>query len=257
MTGTAKIAVISCTHCPFMPKETKEWVLNTLSGIKGLTHFGHLGDLFEASAGSVHPNEYDHSLEDEYREAHDLLKALRGVLPLSCKMWINMGNHDDNLLTEDPRRVPKELRGLVDWRRHPEYGAEFRSWAWTPYEKSPAGCFRIGQCVFYHGFDAGQSSDELEGLQFVNLLGGHSHLLMVRGHTHRPVPPTQMKRTKRIPLPWWYANVGTAGPLNPSWMKRKDTSQWGTGILVVECKPGRLSRLHGKNWDAELLEMPQ
>jgi|TARA_R100000482_G_scaffold80983_2_gene31921 predicted phosphodiesterase len=255
MSGLAKIAVISCTHCPFMPEETKDWILNTLSDIKGLTHFGHLGDLFEAGAGSIHANEYSHTLQDEYESGYKLLKALRGVLPASTKRWCNMGNHDDNLLTEDPRRVPREFRDLVDWRKHPEFGEEFRSWEWTPYEKSPAGCYKVGQCIFYHGFDAGQSSDELEGLQFMNFMGGYSNLLMVRGHTHRPVPPTQMRRTARIPLPWWYANVGTAGPLNPGWMKRKDTSQWGTAMLVVECKPGRLSRLNGVNWSAELLEM--
>lgn len=81
MSGLAKIAVISCTHCPFMPPETKDWVLNTLSDIKGLTHFGHLGDLHEASAGSVHPNEDTHTLEDEYEASHNLLSSLRAVVP--------------------------------------------------------------------------------------------------------------------------------------------------------------------------------
>ena len=256
MSGLAKIAVISCTHCPFMPPETRDWVLNTLSDIKGLTHFGHLGDLHEASAGSVHPNEDTHTLEDEYEASHNLLSSLRAVVPPSCHRWVNMGNHDDNLLASDPRRVPRSLRGLVDWRRHPEFGEEFRKWCWVPYEKSVRGAYKVGPCVFYHGFDAGQSSDELEALQFANFYGGYPHLLMVRGHTHRPVPPTQCRRTKSIPLPWHYANVGTAGPLNPSWMKRRDTSQWGTAMLVIECKVNRLSKLNGKCWDAELLEMP-
>ena len=84
MSGLAKIEVISCPHCPFMPPETKDWVLNTLSNMEGLTHFGHLGDLHEASAGSVHPNEYTHTLEDEYYHSHNLLSSLRAVLPSSC-----------------------------------------------------------------------------------------------------------------------------------------------------------------------------
>ena len=46
----AKIAAISCTHSPFTPPETQKWVLDTLSNISGLTHFGHLGDVFESSA---------------------------------------------------------------------------------------------------------------------------------------------------------------------------------------------------------------
>jgi predicted phosphodiesterase len=48
----AKIAVISCTHSPFTPEKTHEWILQELSGIPDITHFGHLGDVFEAGAAS-------------------------------------------------------------------------------------------------------------------------------------------------------------------------------------------------------------
>ena len=260
---TAKIACISCTHSPFTPPETTEWVLSTLSNMKGLTHFGHLGDVFEASAASIHNDSNDtgiHTLEDEYEHAHDLLSAIRSVLPTDCKLWINKGNHDANLEAQDPRRVPKRFRSLVHWTMHPTFSGEFRKWLWIPYEKSERGVMNIGQCAFYHGFESGPSSDETEGLQMLNAMSPaqrQTYRLMVRGHTHRPIPPTQMRRTTRIPLPFWYANVGTCGPLNPVWMTRKDTTQWGSSILVVECRVDRPSRLVGKCWSAELIRKSQ
>ena len=255
----AKIAVISCTHSPFTPAETEEWVLQQLSDIPDLTHFGHLGDVFEAGAASVHASsaEYEHTLQDEYEHAASFLGRVRSVLPRDCHRWINTGNHDDNLLTRDPRRIPKSLREMIDWRNHPDYGAEFRQWCWLPYEKTKRGVFRVGQCHFSHGFDAAVSSDELEGLQVIGSCGWVNHSLSVRGHTHRPVGPTQCKRTAKIPLPYWYANVGTCGPLSPDWAKRKDTSQWQSAMLVVECYWDKPSRLNGKCWDASLIRMPK
>ena len=253
----AKIAAISCSHSPFTPAETHAWVLDQLSGIPDLTHFGHLGDVFEAGAASVHASssEYEHTLSDEYEHAHNFLRSIREVLPSDCRRWINTGNHDDNLTTEDPRRIPKDLRGLVHWTKHPEWGAEFRKWHWVPYEKSNKGVYRVGQCHFFHGFDCSMNSDELEGLQMVAACGWIPFSLTVRGHTHRPLQPTQSKRTGKIPLPYYHANVGTCGPLKPSWAKRKDTSLCGTAMIVVECVWDKPSRIRGKSWDAELRVM--
>ena len=251
----AKIAALSCTHAPFTPPTTADWLLKTLSDIDGLTHFGHLGDVFEAGAASVHADEHEHALVDEYEAAAGLLRDIRGVLPQDCIRWINTGNHDDNLQAADPRRIPKALRGMVHWNNHPEFGEEFRRWSWLPYSKSKRAIMRIGQVHFWHGFDAGANSDELEGIQMIAHEGWVPHSLAVRGHTHRPVPPTQAKRTAKIPLPYWYANVGTCGPLDPEWAKRKDTSQWGSAVIVVEAIWDRPSRLHGRCWDAEIIRM--
>jgi len=256
----AKIACISCTHAPFTPPETVEWVLSTLSNIKGITHFGHLGDLFEASAASLHPDCDDdtHTLEHEYEHAYNLLSAIRGVLPNDTTLWINKGNHDANLEARDARRVPTRLRSLVHWNMHPTFREEWRKWDWLPYEKSGRGVMNIGQVSLYHGFDAGLGTDELEGLQMLNAMPDaqqQTFRLMVRGHTHRPVPPTQMHRSRKIPLPFWYCNVGTCGPLKPEYMARKDTTQWGSALCIIEARIDRPSRLVGKCWDAELLRM--
>ena len=177
-------------------------------------------------------------------------------MPESCRLiWMN-GNHDDNIFKRDPRRIPKALRDMIEIGRDSRW-PEFSKWAQYPYAKNQRGQVQIGQVVFFHGFDAGQTSDELEALQFNNITGGHSHRLFVRGHTHRPVPPTQCYRTRKVPLPYWYANVGTLGPLTPDWASRMDTSAWGAACLIAETKTDRPNRLCAKNWEAELVRFQE
>ena len=232
-------------------------MLDRLSEIRP-THFGHLGDVFDAEAASVHASsaETEHCLEDEYEHAAGFLSRVRDVVGPDCKRWINKGNHDANLEARDPRRIPKSLRSLVHFMSHPEFGEEFRRWHWVEYEKSKRGTFQIGPCVFYHGFDCGLSSDEIEGMQMMNATGAHAWRLAVRGHTHRPIDPTQMYRTKKCSLPWWYMNVCTCGPLKPDYMLRKDTSLWGSSIGVIECTTKRPSRFTSREFDAHLVRMP-
>jgi hypothetical protein len=50
--------------------------------------------------------------------------------------------------------------------------------------------------------------------------------------------------------------VGTMGPLKPGWTQRLDTSNWWPATFEAEAKDERLSRVHGKNWSAEVRMMP-
>jgi hypothetical protein len=252
-----RIAAISCTHSPFTPPETHHWLLNTLADLGEISNFVHLGDIFEASAASVHPDEADHTLLDEYRHASAFMRSIRDVLGKKTHYHVCMGNHDDNLKSQDPRRIPKALRDVTDFMRTEPFAEEARHWHWTPYRKDRAGCLEIGPVVLTHGFDAGQGSDELEALQFMNMTGGSAHRLFVRGHTHRPVHPTQCRRSRSIPLPYWYANAGTCGPLQPKWMSRRDTSQWGAAIVVIDLVRDPSHRNRGRQWDARLVQMNQ
>ena len=265
MPDTARFAAISCVHVGQVSRdreEALEWLLSVLSDHQGqsghLTHFVLLGDLFDAAAASVHPSdETQHTLEDEYEQGAQYLRKIREQLHKDCNLVWTLGNHDDNIQVKDARRIPRDLRPLCDWNKHPEFGNEFRLWRQVQYQKPSThdsrGCFELGQVVFCHGFDAGANSDELEGLQLCYALGGSSWRLVVRGHTHRPRPVTQARRSARVLLPYWYANVGTMGPLQPSYMMRKDTSQWGAGVILGEAKLGRLSRMNGKCWDAKVV----
>ena len=101
-----------------------------------------------------------------------------------------------------------------------------------------------------HGFDAGQNSDELEGLQVAYALGGHAHRLVVRGHTHRPQDVTQCKRSAKVLLPYWFANAGSCGPSQPPYMYRKDVSQWNPAVVWGECKIDTPSRFASNEWQA-------
>lgn len=253
----ARIVAASCFHAPFTDLESFNWLLDTIRAMKPKpTHFVHLGDWFEASAASVHHNEDSHEQYEEYLIAADQSTLLRKALGNKVKLFWTHGNHDDNILARDPRRIPKRLRHLVHWDSYAPVSKEFEKWSQTPYRKSKEGILELGPIIFSHGFDAGYNSDELECLQLANLAGGHSHRLVVRGHTHRPVPVTQAQRTKKIPLPWWYANVGTIGRLDPPWAHRHDTYSWGPALLYAECslEPPPYS---GRHWDAEVISPPR
>ena len=253
----AKIAAISCTHAPYTPEATKQCVLDQLANLKDCTHFVHLGDLHDGTAASVHPGIADHTLEDEYRCASQFLADIRSVLPKSVKFIACMGNHDDNILIPDPRRIDAQLHSLVDWRTHKEFGPEYANWQWIPYEKSARGCYRVGRVILFHGFDCGSNSDQIEGIQMVGMSGWHPHSLTVRGHTHRPEHVTQAKRSAKCMLPYWSMNVGTCGPLQPNYMKRKDCSMWNAGMAIIETVWKKPSKITGKAWNAELKEMPR
>jgi predicted phosphodiesterase len=254
-TDTAKIVAISCSHSPFASVEAHGRLLDLLSNeANSITHFVHCGDLLEAAAASVHADEHGHTLADEFRHASAYLESIRKVLSPKARLYWLWGNHDDNIFKKDPRRIPQALREMIELGRDNKW-PEFQKWTQLPYTKSKRGVLQIGQVCFYHGFDAGATSDELEALQMSNITGGHSHRLFVRGHTHRPIPPTQAMRTRKIPLPWWYANVGTMGPLEPDWASRVDRSQWGAAALIVETKTNRPHRLCSRQWDAQLLNL--
>lgn len=252
----ATFAAISCVHTPFENEEAKAWMLAKLSEVKP-SHFILLGDLFDAGSVSVHPSEFEHALEDEYERGHKYLKDIMEVLPDSTELIWTHGNHDDNILAKDPRRSPRGLRSLLSWNKHYEFGDLFRKWKQIPYTKSKKGIYKLGQVCFYHGFDAGANSDDLETVQMANLMGGHAHRLFIRGHTHRPTAGVvQCKRSLKIKLPWYYANAGTMGPLNPDYMNRKDSSGWGAGMVVGEASLSEPRRPSTSDWDAhvELLD---
>ena len=249
---TARFMAASCFHAPFSPHEPLEWLLGRVGDLKP-THFIILGDLMDAGAASVHPDEGIEELEYEYEKAHDILKAIRKEVPKDCKLVWCLGNHDDNIQVRDPRRIPDKIRSLLHWNKHWEFGPEFRCWRQLPYVKDSRCVYRLGPVRFMHGFQAGSNADEMETLQMVNVLQDQAWGLWVRGHTHRPTQGiVQCKRTQTILLPWFYANAGTMGPLKPDYMRRKDSSRWGHAFVHGECSLSSPRRPSPKDWSAEV-----
>ena len=251
MVTTAKFLAFSCVHSPYTSEAGKSWLLSKIQEHQP-THLVCLGDLFDGEAASVHPSEAHHDLYEEYQIAHAFLTDCRSQTYEPTCVW-TLGNHDDNIQKPDPRRVPAGLRSLVHWNDHAVFGEEFRRWAQYPYQKSAKCVYNLGQVQFFHGFDAGVNSDELEGLQVNYATGAHSWRLSVRGHTHRPVNVTQAKRSAKVLLPHFFANAGTIGfgDKQPEYMSRKDVTQWGAAIVVGEVNLAkRVSRMTAPEWDA-------
>jgi predicted phosphodiesterase len=211
------------------------------------------GDWIDASPASPYPNEDTGTLLDEYEKAAAQSKLLRTAAGTNTTLVRLVGNHEDRL--ELPRmNVPKRLRGATHWTNFGPLRSEWSRWETVPYIKGGEGVYELGQVIFYHGWDINSSSDELEGLQMVNLCGGHSHRLTIRGHTHAPVAPTQAMRTKAVPLPFWYANAGHCGPSQPDYMRDKDVSRWGLGMMIGEAIPNPTYR-GGVQWGADLVRL--
>jgi len=253
-----RVAAISCSHVPHQSSciHTLLQLLAVLDTEDPLTHFVHLGDLFDAEAASVHDRDdpSHHTLLDEYHEGATLLRSIRDVLNPNCQFTWMLGNHDANIKQRNPKRIPKELRALADWNHVPEVSDEFRKWRQYPYRNGQDGCMELGPLVYYHGYSAATNSDELEGIQMAMACGGHPWRLMVRGHTHRPLPPTQIQRTRRVLLPWYAANVGhTAFDVVPGYMERRSTALWGRGCLLAEAPLKGWRK--GKSWQAKLYDL--
>ena len=246
-----RIMAWGCMHAPFTDQQVISNLCAKIEEFKP-TMLVNLGDTFEGGAASVHANEYDHDLLDEYASAAESLQTIRRVAGDDTKLVWLLGNHDDNIQTRDPRRIPKPLRACLHWSRS-EYSTEFARWRTIQYNHNATGCFQVGQLIFLHGFAAGVNSDCDEALLFSNLTGCHAHRLVVRAHTHRPVRVTQCNKGK-IKLPTYYANVGTCGPLKPDYTKRLDTSQWGAACLQAVVKKGRAC-MPGREWEAEVVPL--
>jgi predicted phosphodiesterase len=237
-----KVVAFSCLHAPYTDKRAFGELVKLIKSERP-THLVNLGDWFESAAASVHPEEHEHTLEDEYKAAAEQSEKLRHAAPRAGRIWC-IGNHDDNLQCPDPRRIPRALRGSVHWNVHGRFGQEFRRWYQVPYRNDRRGVYRIGNVLFLHGWSSECKSDFSEAVHVAQLVGGESGLLVIRGHTHRPRDVSQCPYSPKIMLPYWVANAGTIGPLKPHYMMRRDTSQWGAGAIVVKIK--------GKEWEAHL-----
>jgi predicted phosphodiesterase len=243
---TVRFAAVSDTHCS---------LIDQLAWSRGLEvirqhnpHFVlHLGDLFEASSASVHPQDDRADILDEYRCAAKVLDEMADAAPKAKRIWI-LGNHDDNIQRKDPRRVPKEFRNAVHWSEQQSVAKSFNRWQQVPYLKDATGCLRIGQVIFSHGFSL---NSELEALQLNNYCGGFAHRLVVTGHTHAPSAPQPCMRTRKVSLPLWWANTGTFADIGElSYMDRNDKWAWGAAVVIGECDPSG-ECLPGRRWEAE------
>lgn len=249
--------VLGDIHAPFTDPKAWAWALKNVeqerkraSRERARFYLFAGNDWVDASPVSPFVNEDQHGQEEEYQCAARQSRELRMLVGEKATLVRLEGNHDKRLEGDRPN-VPRRLRALCHWSRDPDLGPEWKKWQTVPYIKSKVGSVRVGQVVVYHGFETSGNSDETEGLQMAWLHGGLSHLLTVRGHTHRPLSVTQSYRTRKVPLAHWYANCGHLGPRQPEWAYKDNTSVWGQALVVFDTRLGDLGRMNGKCWDAE------
>lgn len=232
----------SCPHVPLLDEHAHEFLLDQLAKHQPDIVI-HLGDGHEADSASRWPTEYTWDLADEYREHNAFLESIRLTVPKAKKIFCQ-GNHDNNLLSI--ARLDKKIRSLTHWKH---WEPELASWEIIDYVYCRKnGCYRIGDVVFTHGFEAGTSADELQALYFANEYG-----LYVGGHTHRPLAgvPRQAMRTKTRPLRYFYTNPGCLRDLKPDYMLRQRSELWGHGVTIGVAETYRHRNRYTCNWEAE------
>lgn len=250
-----RFVAFSCRHHPLCDESALDWVIRQIEELKP-HYIIDLGDRYEADSASRWPSEYDWELEDEYRSCNEADRSIRRAAGPQARLVFLPGNHDDNLLALG--RLPRGLRGLCDWSRpqasrtgdavNDELLGHWRvPTSYTDCRR--AGVFRLGQVSFAHGYAHGESSDRDQAVRF-----GTPYGLNITGHTHRPVPVTQVSITKKVAVPYWYANAGCLRDLKPQYVQRQNTDRWGHACVVGECDlragPAKSPRL-SRRWEAE------
>jgi len=248
-----KWLAFGCSHAPLHDPAHIDWIEGRIREVKPDVVL-HLGDLHEADSASRWPSEYDWDLTHEFREADRLLNRIRTAaqaVNAKARCVFLPGNHDANLLAM--ARIPRKVRLCCDWRV-PQYDADkklvngellkhWRTGCAYRYCRT-SGVYRIGQVTFAHGYEHGVSGDEAQ-----SILLGQPYGLYVSAHTHRPQPVTQAMRTRQIPLPYWFANVGCSREMKPAYVERRRTHQWGQAVAYGDAELLKSPRA-GRRWSA-------
>lgn len=245
-------AAWSCPHNPITHEHSFRRFLQTVRDFKP-HQIICLGDLLDGSPASRFPTEDDWTLADEFDAAGQHLARVRtaaeeaanGAYDVKCT-WLE-GNHDYNVTATN--RLPRRLRDLCNWRNNPAtlLSKEIDAGSWRVVPYSHRQLVRLGQVVFQHGAECGVNA----GRNLATLYAPENGLL-VFGHTHRPVQPTQAMVTSKIPVKKWFANAGCMVDWDKlAYIYATNISTWGHGCVIGEVQVGR--NVLGKNWDAETI----
>lgn len=241
-----KFAAFGDVHLPHVRLDAWQFAVSVVRDYAPAL-FVSMGDFLEGEAASKHPNDQDSDLRSEFRQAADMLAEIRNACPDDTRYVFLWGNHEDNLLRCG--RLDKPIRSMADPNESKSLGPELAYWKQVPYIRSDRGMFTAGQVGFIHGY---VSNEELQAIEFA---GHRSNMLIVAGHSHRPIPPTQCKRSAKIPLPYYHANAGTLGPLQPDWAARMNTRAWAAAVILGTYNPTPDWSSKEPQWRAETIVM--
>lgn len=243
-------AAFSCLHAPITHKGYFNWLISQIEEIKPDV-IVNLGDWWEAKPAKRFPQWDDEkwSVLDEHREVARQANEINRVAP-QAKRVLLFGNHDDNFFGTNPDRIPEDVRAALRWQENKDTSAALKDWTVIE-EYSHRARFRLGQVTFQHGCDAA-----LNSMQKASYLYSVPNGLYVCGHTHRPIPVTQVQHLQ-VHLPYWYANPGCGADWDKMhYMKRLNMSNWGRGLIVGEVSDAsanhRKAFFSEPQWSAEL-----
>jgi len=244
-----KWLAFGCKHAPLTDADAMAWAIERIRELQPDV-IVDLGDAFEADSASRWPSEYDFTLDDEYRADNEHRRRIREAAP-NAKLVFLPGNHDDNILAIG--RIDKRMRARCNWqvRQYDDRDRWLNEELLTHWQIKAKhlycrqrGVYRLGQVAFAHGYEHGSNSDEFQAILLGDPFG-----LTVTAHTHRPMPVTQAQRTKDVPLPYWYANVGCLRDLKPSYVARKRTHRWGQALAHGTAQITKSPRM-SRQWTA-------
>jgi predicted phosphodiesterase len=227
----------SCVHCPHHDPDGIDWLVGQIKD-RQPDVLVNLGDAFDTACLSSFAKANELSLGHEYDATEEVMSRIIDASPKAKRIWMR-GNHEDRMFRPDYEALSR----VLDYRRNLDCAKAFRHFDYTYDYRN---VFRLGQVTFGHGWHPGVAACKREAIQL-----GTPNGLHIYGHTHRPhnVHRIAMGTTK---LPYWHANPGTFIKPKPSYMKTKDDSLWGRGIVVGHANTKRIyDARHG--WDAELV----
>lgn len=239
-----KVIAFGCTHMPISDPKTVAWRSAQVEEYQPEV-IVHLGDWLDADAASRWPNEHDWTLKDEYRAVADDMRHLQKLVPKAKRVWL-LGNHDDNLRA--PNRIPKKLREVCSWEQDPDMQAAITDGDWKIVPYSHRAMYRIGQVTFQHGAQTNLNAERDQCLLY-----GVQHGLHVSAHLHRPREITRVVLPGKVPLPYWYANVGCEADWSKmEYVQRASIALWGSGLMKLRINAAqRRSSFASVQWAAD------
>lgn len=187
-------------------------------------------------------------MEDEHLSVASQISQINDLVA-GQKVWL-YGNHDDNIFTLHPDRIPADTIDSLHWRQNKFAAEAFENWTVIEeYGHRPR--YRLGPITCQHGCAISDKAEQDAAYQYGTPWG-----LYVSAHTHRPTLVTRA-RERKVRLPYWFANVGTGADWSRMhYMDRMSMGLWGRGCLVGEVTESsvanRKSTYGSKQWDAEI-----
>lgn len=231
-------------HVPHHDPESVQWVIEGIEKWKP-DHLIFGGDGIDANAASRWPNEYKHSLKDEYDSFNQILQDCRKAAPDNCKLvWIR-GNHEDNIVA--PNRIKEDVRELCAIENNV---AEHEYWKAIPYSRHHIkGAYKLGQVYFIHGHELAPGKLDEQAIKMANY---EPFSLTVNGHTHRPTLQPVQVMLRKTPLAHWRIDAGCSMAWDKAiYMNRLNMTDWGHAYVVGEAMPLKSPR-KSREWNAEV-----